>query len=195
MNCLGLFMTFILNCLPRKDQSIGDIFRYALHSFLLSCVVIIATQQMTLTMDVYHQSVQERIDAATLYEQEQCNMGNIRGRARIQDCSEWNITLQTTPFVRTLIKVSRGWNSCVYMPCSDLFIVICSNIQYKIAFLLIAMALISYSVKLFRCGKKKSQDYIFKRKLEKVNKLHLMELQKSITDYLPQGPLQRQEPL
>lgn len=166
MNCVGLFISFIFNCLPKKNQTIGESIQYALHLFLCGCVLVIITQQITLTIDTYYTTVQEYRNAVKLYADEDCATYRGSSRARLQECSELNTIIRSSVYARTLIRVTQGWNSCIYLSCSDLLTAVSTHLQYKIALVLISMAIISYSMKIFRCTKKRSKDYLIKKTID-----------------------------
>ncbi len=170
MSCLGLFVSFIYNCLPKKNQTITESIQYALHLFLMGCVLVIVTQQLTHTLDIYHLSHQEYRDAVKLYAEEGCAHYKGSSRARLQECSELNTIIMTSITTRTLIRVTQSWNSCIYLSCTDLVNAICTQLQYKIALVLVLLAVISYSMKIFRCTKKKSKDYIQRKQYEITHK-------------------------
>ena len=114
-------------------------------------------------MDTYYATQQEYRNAKKLYSEEDCSIYRGSSRARLHECSELNTIIQTSVIMRTLIKVTQGWNSCIYLSCTDLLTIIGNQLQYKIALVLVTLAIISYSMKLFRCTKKKSKDYIHKK--------------------------------
>lgn len=166
MSCIGLFISFLYNCLPKKNQTITESIQYALHLFLMGCVLVIITQQLTHTLDIYYSSQQEYRDAVKLYAEEDCAIYRGSSRARLQECSELNTLIKTSIIARTLIRVTQSWNSCIYMSCTDLVDAVCTQLQYKIAVFLVLLAIISYSMKIFRCTKKKSKDYLHKKQYE-----------------------------
>ncbi len=170
MNCIGLFVSFLYNCLPKKNQTITESIQYALHLFLIGCILVVFTQQITHTLDIYYSSQQEYLDALKLYTDENCTMYRGSSRARLQECSELNTIIKTSIIMRTLIRVTQSWNSCIYLSCTDLVNAICSHLQYKIALVLILLAIISYSMKVFRCTKKKSKDYLYWKQYEVTQK-------------------------
>jgi hypothetical protein len=187
MNCVGLFISFIFNCLPKKNQTLGESIQYALHLFLCGCVLVIITQQITLTIDTYYTTVQEYRNAVKLYADEDCATYRGSSRARLQECSELNTIIRSSVYARTLIRVTQGWNSCIYLSCSDLLTAVSNHLQYKIALVLISMAIISYSMKIFRCTKKRSKDYLIKKTIDmnRINekKNHHLLLEQLINNY------------
>ncbi len=166
MNCIGLFISFVFNCLPKKNQTMGESIQYALHLFLCGCILVIVTQQITMTVDTYYTTLQEYRNAVKLYAEEDCATYRGSSRARLQECSELNIIIRSSVYARTLIRVTQGWNSCIYLSCSDLLIAVSNHLQYKIALVLISLAIISYSMKIFRCTKKRSKDYLIKKTID-----------------------------
>lgn len=190
MSCIGLLVSFFYNCLPKKNQTITESIQYALHFFLMGCVLIVVTQQLTNTLDIYYTNQQEYRDAVKLYAEEDCLHYRGSSRARLQECSELNTIIKTSIVVRTLIRATQSWNSCIYLSCTDLVTAIGTQLQYKIALVLVLMAIISYSMKIFRCTKKKSKDYLYRKQHEitqKQFKQQTMELENVLRNIsLPQ---------
>lgn len=173
--CTGPLVSFFLSCLSmpcRRDGATwSDTLRMALHTFFLGCCFVIVVQQLSLTVEAYHQTRQEHVDAVRLYVSEQCATYRGASRPRIQECSELASVIAASPFVRAVLRVTRGWNSCLYMSCGELAVAVGQHLQYKIVMLLLALALMSQAMRLFACTKRRGQKYISARRLKDTREL------------------------
>lgn len=146
--------------LPQEKRSLSEQLRLFLHAILISCILVVVSQQLTLLTEVYPQKTEEYTRAKSLYIEEQCAFYKGSSQARLRECSELNIVINSWPLVRAVTHVVRGWNTCLYMPCNELVRNIADQLQYKIAFILIALALSSYLFNFFSCIKKKPKKWI-----------------------------------
>lgn len=150
----------------RDGASWSETLRMALHTFFLGCCFVIVVQQLSLLVEAYHQTRQEHVDAVRLYVSEQCADYKGASRPRIQECSELAAVIAASPFVRALLRVTRGWNSCLYMSCGDLATAVGAHLQYKIVMLLLGLALVSQAARLLGWTRKRGQKYISARRLK-----------------------------
>ena len=161
---LGRPLIGVICDLVGADKSYSAIFRRFLHAILLSLFAVMVSQQISLVYDVYGQKSEEYTRSNTLYIDEQCAFYKGSSQARIKECSELYIIIHSWPFVRAVSHVIKSWQSCVYCPCSDIVRNVADHLQYKIAFIVIALALFSYSYNLIGCTKKKTKEYVDKYK-------------------------------
>jgi len=167
---LGIFYDLFI---PQEKKSFSEIFRSFLHAILVGCIVIIASQQLSNLNDAYAQKTEEFERSTRLYEEEQCAYYKGSSQARIKECSELNIIINSWPVARAVSHVVKGWNTCLYLPCNELVRNIADQLQYKIAFILIALALSSYLFNFFSCTKKKSKEFYDKYRLKQTMKDNL----------------------
>lgn len=140
---------------PQQRKSISEIFRSLLHAILLTCIVVVVTQQVSLLSDLYGQKTEEYERAYKLYSEECPYHGS--SPARLRECSELNIIINTLPILRAISHLVKGWNSCLYMPCSDLAYGIANNLFYKVLFFCVGLAMLSYAFSFFRWGNSKTK--------------------------------------
>lgn len=145
-----------------QGKKYSEIFRTLLHRLLFGFILVVVSQQISLVYDVYAVKSEEFTRANLLYVDEQCASYKGSSQARIKECSELNIIINSWPFVRAISYVVKGYNSCLYLPCGEIVRNIADQLQYKIAFILIALALFSYSFNLIGCTKKKGKDLVDK---------------------------------
>lgn len=161
---LGIFYDLLI---PQEKKSLHEIFRSFLHAILFGCIVVMLSQQISLLNDLYAEKGEEFTRATKLYVEEQCEFYRGSSQARIKECSELNIILNSWPIVRALSAVVKTWNTCLYMPCNELMRNVAEHLQYKIAFIVIALAIASYLFNFFSCTKKKSKEWIDKYRFKK----------------------------
>lgn len=164
-------LTFLYELfVPQKEASLNQIVRRFLHGILFSFIIIVASQQLALFYDAYAQKTEDYNGAVRLYAEEECAFYKGSSQARIKECSELNIIINAWPVTRAISHVIRGWNSCGFSPCQELARNIADHIQYKIGFLLIALALASYIYNFIGCTKKKGKDMYDKYRLKQTFK-------------------------
>lgn len=162
---IGVFYDLLI---PQENKSFSKIFRSFLHAIVFACVVVVVTQQISSLGDLYAHKGEEYQRAYTLYTAE-CPY-NGASAARLKECSDLNIILNSWPAMRAVSQLVKGWNSCLYMPCDELITHIANGLPYKIAFALITLGLASYCLNFFNCAKKKSKEYLDKHRLKETNK-------------------------
>lgn len=162
---VGVFYDIFI---PQEKKSFGEIFRSFLHAIVFACFVVVLTQQVSSLGDLYAQKGEEYERAYSLYSAECPYSG--ASAARLRECSDLNIIINSWPMVRAVSQLVKGWNSCLYMPCNDLVTHIANGLPYKIAFALITLGVVSYVLNFFNCVKKKSKDYVDKYRLKETNK-------------------------
>jgi hypothetical protein len=133
-------------------------------------------------LEIYHREDQLYKDALKFYQAERCATYDGTSRGLRQECSDRNIIIHTSTLSRTLIRVSSGWNSCLYMPCGDLLHAVSSQLQYKIAFLLVVLAFTSYAFNLFKCTKKKSSELFQRKRLACTEKEYIRRIMAEYQD-------------
>ena len=158
---------------PQEDKSFSQIFRRFLHAMLVGCILIVVSQQFSNLNDAYAHKTEEFERSTRLYEEEGCAYYKGSSQARIKECSELNIIINSWPLARAISHVVKGWNTCLYLPCQELVRNIADQLQYKIAFILIALALSSYLFNFFSCTKKKSKEFYDKYRLKQTMKDNL----------------------
>lgn len=168
---MGVFCDLLV---PQQKKSIGEIFRSFLHALLFTCIVVIVSQQVTLLGEIRAQKMEEYERAATLYSEE-CPYTR-SSPARLKECSDLNIILNSWPMMRALSLLVKGWNSCLYMPCNEMVRHITNDLSYKIAFILIALGITSYVFNFFNCFKKKSKEWTDKYRYKETNKAALASI-------------------
>ena len=160
---LGFFYELLV---PQKGESFSQIFRRLLHGIFISCLLIIVSQQVVLFHDAYAQKTEELSRSINLYTEEQCVSYKGSSQARIKECSELNIIINSWPIIRAASHVVKSWHSCIIQPCNELARNIADHLQYKIGFLLIMLAIASYIYNIIGCTKKKSKDWYEKLRLK-----------------------------
>jgi hypothetical protein len=145
--------------IPQRDESFARIFRRCLHAILIGCIIVVVSQQLSHIYDVYGQKEREFIRATEDYTDEDCAVYRGTSQVRIKKCSEDHIIMNSWPMARAISHVIKGWNTCLYMPCNELAKNIAEQLQYKIAFILLALALSSYLFNFFGCAKRKSKQF------------------------------------
>jgi len=171
---LGIVYDLVI---PQEKKSLGEIFRSFLHALLVGCLLIIVSQQVSNLNDAYAQKTEEYARALKLYDEEACAYYKGSSQARLKECSELNIIINSWPLSRAVSHVVKGWNTCLYMPCQELVRNIADQLQYKIAFILIALALSSYLFNFFSCTKKKSKEFYDKYRLKQTMKDNMEALE------------------
>jgi len=174
---IGVFYDVFI---PQEKKSVSEICRSFLHAIVFACVVVVITQQVSLLGDIYAQKGEEYQRAYILYSAE-CPY-NGASPARLKECSDLNIILNSWPAARAASQLVKGWNSCLYMPCNELVTHISNGLPYKIAFALITLGIASYMLNFFNCAKKKSKECLDKYRLKETNKAvanmqHLLQKQ------------------
>lgn len=162
---VGVFYDILV---PQQKKSASEICRSFLHGIVLTCLVVVITQQVSLLGDLYAQKGEEYQRASSLYRQE-CPY-NGASPARLKECSDLNIILHSWPLMRAASLLVKGWNTCLYMPCEELVTNIANGLPYKIAFALITLGIASYLLTFFNCAKKKSKECLDKHRLKETNK-------------------------
>lgn len=166
--CLGPLLTFLWQCVTapfRRDASWSDTIRAALHTFFLGCCFVVLVQQCSLATEMYQSAKQAHLDARRIYLEEDCARYSGASRARLAECSEMAVLINTWPLVRALTRLTQSWHSCLFMSCGDLIVAVSQQLQYKIVLVLLALALTSYVARLFQCTKKKSQKLVSAKRL------------------------------
>ena len=169
MEYIGIFLKCIWNIMNenRKDRSFTEICRHLLHMFLISWIIINISQQCMRTITIYNENVQDYITSSKKYDIE-CLNYNGSLESTIKTCEQLNITLQTPVVTRTIIMSIKELKTCVFMDCSDLVNIVISHWQYKILFIILCLATLSYSYKFYRFTKKKTLDVIDQLKFKKL---------------------------
>ena len=141
---IGALTGLLKAILPDRERSFNETLRWLMHLFFLTCTVIFVGQQWVLFYQQWGLEQQAFIRAEKLYREEECQTYNGSSQARINQCILDNITINTWPITSALLKVVSSWNSCVYMPCSEIFLAVVSHWHYKILFILASLAVASY---------------------------------------------------
>lgn len=153
---LGILYDLLI---PQKKKSFSEIFRSFLHAVLIGCIIVVVSQQFSLIYDVYGQKEREFIKAHDDYVDEECETYKGSSQVRIKKCSEDHIIINSWPIARAISYVTKSWNTCLYLPCNELARNIVDHLQYKIAFILLALAISSYMFNFFGCFKRKSREF------------------------------------
>ncbi len=164
---LGIFYDMLI---PQEKKSFNEILRSTLHCILFGCIMVVVSQQITLLNDLYAMKQEEYVRSGALYVEEQCASYKGSSQARIRECSDLSIIINSWPIARAISVLVRGWNTCLYMPCNELVRNIADQLQYKIAFIIIALAISSYLFNFFSCIKTKSSEFKEKYRIKQAYK-------------------------
>jgi hypothetical protein len=149
---------------------VGEIFRTFLSTFFFACLVAVATQQVMLLGEIRAQKVEEYDRALSLYSEE-CPYTR-SSPARLKECSDLKIIINSWPTTRAFSQLVKGWNTCLY----DVARHVTNDLSYRIVFVLIALALTNYVFNFFKCFKKKSKEWTDKYRCKETNKAALASL-------------------
>lgn len=166
---------------PRENESMTEMIKRFLRGIVFACLLVVLSQQMMFFWDLYKQKEQERLSAQSFHIEENCDFYRGPSQLRRDECARNNIVLNTWPLTRALTQLVRSWNTCLYMPCGDLARNIASHLEYKIAFILFSLGLVSYIANFFTCFKRKSVEYGDKIRFKKTQQEQMRLLQEQLT--------------
>jgi len=154
MSFAGPLINALYQAWPREGQSWAVLAQRALHTFFVSCVIVVLAQQTSAFAFHWQTAVEERAQVEAAYA-EDCVAYRGRNQALLADCSRMNIVLQAAPLTRALMRFTAEWHSCLWAPCTELASLVASQLQYRLLLVLLALALASYAFRLFRCAKQR----------------------------------------
>lgn len=162
-NFFGPILSFLWNCIgaPRnKNKNFTEVFSNACRTLLTTLIVIAISREAMNLYEMTLEQQQERIKATRLYYEEECATYRGSSQARINECHRNNMIMNTWPITLAIIRLVNTWESCLYLPCTDLARNVADHFIYKVAAILVAVALFSYVFKGFMFTKKKSKDVV-----------------------------------
>ena len=154
----------------QQKKSIGEIFRTFINAFFLACLIAMVTQQIMLFGELRAQKVEEYDRAFALYSEE-CPYTR-SSPARLKECSDLKIIINSWPTTRAFSHLVKGWNTCLI----DLAKNVTNDLSYRIVFVLLALAITNYVFNFFKCFKKKSKEWTDKYRCKETNKAALASL-------------------
>lgn len=155
-----------------KKKSVGY-----LNAFFWGCMGILFLQQLMRLYDVYAVKVSEYDRDLLLYSTE-CPYNGISA-ARLKECRDANITINSWPIARAVSQLVQEWPSCFIAPCGDIVSGGLYGFGYRVMIALILVCVMMYVFNFINCIKVKSKEGIDKYRLKETNK-ELIKLKEMI---------------